>query len=156
MARLKATPRSKAKNAYELLNDVCRVVLDEPKRVHMDAYITAFQNPGRVACEIGDGPACGTVGCIGGWVAILKRRPHVDLSTTLSISNIAANLLTDEEGVLKDIVRYPGSLFSDSLFDKHGDQQDYKYGTREYARAVVRKIRAFQKRHKAALLAKAV
>lgn len=63
---LKALPRSKAKTAWGLMVDVKKAILADPKRADMRVY----ENP--LAPQNG-GPACGTVGCIAGWVAILGK-----------------------------------------------------------------------------------
>lgn len=151
--KLAPTPRSNATNAYELLNDVCRVVLEEPKRAYMTTYISAFQDPS--TAKIG-GPACGTVGCIAGWVGILKRpRGAQNGDDVRGYDESGCRNTMDEraEGLLG---LSTDDLFTSDLYDTAGATTEYTYGTRDYARAVVRKIRAFQKQHRAQLLAKAV
>lgn len=47
----------------KLLRKVKKHILEEPKRLNMDFYGSAYCN---------DAPACGTVGCIAGWSALLS------------------------------------------------------------------------------------
>lgn len=155
-------PRSTATNLYDLLNDVCRVVTDEPKRVYMPDVVRAFRNKKdaqvrihsdhSLTTVIKDGPACGTVGCIAGWMKVLTRTDDKEMSGVSLRQSLT----------LINMTRLFGSPFgsglgsaADSLFTQDFPD-DLTYGTRAYARHVVRNIRAFQKKHKAELLTKGV
>lgn len=67
----KLIPKSKAKNAYDLLSEVRALILAEPKRYDQGMYLLRGQAElnewGRKA------PDCGTVACVAGWVATLKQ-----------------------------------------------------------------------------------
>ena len=73
----KAVPRSKATNAYDLLNDVARAITEEPRRINMRWWTFFFQgealNNWANQLHQEDLPACGTVGCIAGWCCFLTR-----------------------------------------------------------------------------------
>lgn len=69
--KLKLIPVSKAKTALGLLGDVKRAILQEPKRADMTTYTD------RIHPEEG-GPACGTVGCVAGWISLLAGQGYVD------------------------------------------------------------------------------
>lgn len=68
-------PKSRAKTAYGLLSEVQRLILEEPLRYNQGTYIervggehgavTIHRSPEAI-------PACGTVGCVAGWVCTLK------------------------------------------------------------------------------------
>lgn len=148
MAKLKALPRSRAKTAYGLVSDVIRAVLDEPKRADMGTFI------GSLPPEIG-GPACGTVGCFAGWVAILGRRQGETPPTYHQCRGNATNLLGN------DINYHTATGGSDDYPDDenyvfNGGGPDIKgnAGTVRYARSVAARIRKFQKINAVALKAK--
>ena len=70
MKKTNLIPKSKAKNAYELLNEVKALILGEPKRYQQSMWIRRISKGDRRD----EFPACGTVACVGGWVATLKRK----------------------------------------------------------------------------------
>lgn len=79
-------PHSEAANAYDLLSDVIRVVEEEPRRLYMNQWLIIGVRMDSVGEIWLDGsrdtmkpPACGTVGCIAGWVTLLKRETVVEL-----------------------------------------------------------------------------
>jgi hypothetical protein len=55
----------------ELLLQIRELILAEPLRLDMDSWITAFAGEGSSYHKTL--PACGTVGCIAGWAAVLLR-----------------------------------------------------------------------------------
>ena len=58
----------------KLLERVKRLALAEPKRIAMKYWLS---QRGKVSERFGlKYPACGTVGCVGGWVEVLYRRNH--------------------------------------------------------------------------------
>lgn len=67
-------PKSKAKTAYGLLREVQKLALEEPKRMKMS--ITLAQKGTETWFDVPEYPveypACQTVGCIAGWVTVLK------------------------------------------------------------------------------------
>ena len=65
----KNMPVSKARNAYELLQEIRKLILEEPKRYDQEYTLTVGDGP--------DMPACGTVGCVAGWTVALKLPDRV-------------------------------------------------------------------------------
>jgi hypothetical protein len=63
---------SKAKTAYGLLRDVQKAVREEPRRANMGTFTD------KVDPEAYNAPACGTVGCVAGWISILGGQGMVD------------------------------------------------------------------------------
>lgn len=139
-------PISKAKTAYGLLSDVCKVILAEPKRVFMPAWGGVPGNKDQVLQGFGltrllpnvSGPECGTIGCIGGWSeCLLRDRPGAD------------GRRQDVFEIFKFTSFSDGAVFTQGLFYLlyMWAVEDTAYGTRAYATAVVKKIRRFQKTH---------
>lgn len=66
-------PRSKARNAYELLAEVIQAITDEPKRYNQQAWLATEP-------DLDDAPngfpACETVGCRAGWLVLLADGPR--------------------------------------------------------------------------------
>lgn len=73
-----AMPTSTAATAYELLSEIRHLILAEPKRFDQTHWLT--QRVGLASYTPKQYPACGTVGCVAGWVRVLKR-PHATEST---------------------------------------------------------------------------
>ncbi len=68
-------PKSRAKTAYGLLSEVCRVIAEEPRRYCQRIFIKRGEPEAvveDVAFDLGF-PSCGTVGCVAGWVATLRN-----------------------------------------------------------------------------------
>ncbi len=138
-----SVPRSTAANAYELLNDVARVITEEPGRVNMKWW--AFLFKGRTLSsqaqflEAEKIPQCGTVGCIAGWCCFLTRDTEEYAYGGPRQNGFEMNKAEQ----LLGIYGVASELFSPDLPGKDGmvrHKHGYNYGTREYARAVVRKI----------------
>jgi hypothetical protein len=75
--------KSTAKTAFGLLSEIRQLILEEPKRYDQQSWRTPQDEilPGEM-------PACGAVGCVFGWVDLLKSsRPitmkQLDLSDSL-------------------------------------------------------------------------
>lgn len=71
-----AMPTSRAKTAYDLLSDISRIIVAEPKRYNQRITLARRSDRGssrRYAFRENDYPACGTIGCVAGWVVALKR-----------------------------------------------------------------------------------
>ena len=64
--RVVRIPRSKATNAYDLLSEIQDLIRTEPKRYNQNIWLR------RVKRGEAKRPACGTVGCVAGWVVALK------------------------------------------------------------------------------------
>lgn len=129
-------PVSKATNAYELLDEIKALALEEPLRVSMnywrlnasdieqDTFITHLILP-----------ACGTIGCIGGWAEALA-----------GTGQQAADILGLTDDQWNDLF-YPLELVWEA--DEIGQ-------TPEHARHVIAHIAAFQQKHEAQLKDKPV
>lgn len=127
-------PISTAKNSYTLLDDVKKVVLEEPRRVWMDNWKANID----YVCKMTGakkGPACGTIGCISGWVTFLK--PDANQSAMSGENVLVPNDGSDERRNLRDV------LHTDLFYDT---EVDAKYGTKKYATIVAKRITAFQKK----------
>lgn len=138
-------PYSDAKTAYTLLSDVIRTILEEPKRVHMDNWL--LQGEGvkdflyrKGVLDIG-GPACGTIGCISGWITTLKPNANV---SSIAGEDIIAPYIGWGGGIdgaylrRQEMREAADAMFMDTTVDA-------TYGTRKYARIVAGRIRKFQK-----------
>lgn len=161
----KLIPHSKATNSYDLLNDVCRAMREEPKRVNFGDWLST-ESAKHMYAEAPE-PACGTVGCIAGWCAILKAP---DASLLRQVEDCTAFFsLAFRNGTVSSGPRAAAlSLFPESLqFDAerlfygsapytHLDREAGAIGTRQHARYVIRHIRQFQQKHKNALKAHAI
>jgi hypothetical protein len=147
-------PRSQAKNAYELLDEIKAVITAEPKRINMDNWLfdpKDVPEPSR--------PACGTVACIAGWTCLLVDGVEKTVLASgligkpvfsVSVPARAAELLggaielEDEDGMLR-------TLFDAEVEDTDGSPLDS--GDLEYVPAVIARIEDFQQQHQPRLLA---
>lgn len=71
-----AMPVSKAKTAYGLLSEIRKLIIEEPKRYDQWGWRRLLSQSDAFA------PACGTVGCVGGWICVLKGYPFGDSDST--------------------------------------------------------------------------
>jgi hypothetical protein len=124
MAKKNAMPVSKATNAYELLDDIKALALEEPKRISMDTWRSS---EGRLGV-----PPCGTVGCIGGWVEALVKQ-FAPARHTLGLDDTQTKQL----------------FFDDNLCNLGLIEGQ----TARHARRIVTHINRFQKQHEAQLKA---
>lgn len=147
MAKKSLLPKSRAKTAYGLLSEVRKLILAEPQRYTQERYIAREGGEHGADCIAGEcypkgAPACGTVGCVAGWVATLKHGAAFAYSST---PRIAASVLgLDYEQA--------DELFSGGAL-RHVDAQPQ---TKKYARAGAKHIAAFQKQYADQLKRKAV
>jgi hypothetical protein len=133
-------PKTRAKNAYELLKEIRTIILAQPKR-YAQTEILIHGRPGSVFSThtwrdliI---PPCGTVGCRAGWIVELTRAGG---TANVGIIDRAAQILGF--GTAREI----GEFFA-------GSAAEGEPGTREHARSGAKGITAFMKEHKARLLA---
>lgn len=133
-------PKSKAKNAYDLLSDVRALILAEPLRYNQDIYLHLEKEDGDNAFAAPRGfPACGTVGCVAGWVASIAPRKF---DPYISIDRQARDRLglSDQQAF--------------ELFDGRALRHvDARPQTKKYAKAGAVHIARFQKAHAAQLKA---
>lgn len=132
-------PTSKATNAYDLLSDVIRIIREEPRRYNQMRFI-ARTNGAYGADNVVHGgsgfPACGTVGCVAGWVATLVRGSHFRYNRAQPIAATVLGLRGDQAW----------KLFS-------GGAADGAPQTAEHAKSGIRHIRRFQKKYSTQLKA---
>jgi hypothetical protein len=131
-------PTSRAKTAYGLLSEICKLIVEEPLRYYQGDWIRREGDNLSCFLPAKKYPSCGTVGCVAGWVATLKRRHFSDIQTE-SIAQKVLGLSGDQTI----------ELFSGSAVSGVGQ-------TQAHARAGVRHIRRFQKKYLSQLLAKKV
>lgn len=125
--------RSNARNAYDLMSDVQKYILEEPKRIFMGEWLIVGHENIKDALEK-DGPECGTVGCIAGNVVLLTGQANTQRSTYSK----AIEVLGGRNNV----------NLEDALYDLfHTFDIDANYGTKKYAQIVAVRIREFQYRH---------
>jgi len=151
MLIIREIPQSDATNVYDLLQDVKRAILEEPKRLNMGFYASF----GRFGPKE---PACGTVGCFAGWVSILSqaerlgrektrgsRFPALETRISFDADTLAKRILgKDLYYMLPAALPYVGEVIFDVFNQGEGDGIDcLTPGTRAYARAVVRRINRF-------------
>jgi hypothetical protein len=119
-------PTSKATTAYELLDEIAALALEEPKRMAMSEWLLNKGDESLPAGFLG-WPSCNTVGCIGGWTNMLV--PHLYVSQVLGLN-------VDQQSELC----YPDDLV-------YADNPQ----TPEHAQAVVEHIHAFQAKYESQL-----
>jgi hypothetical protein len=145
----KSVPRIRTKRitAANLLRRIRALVLEEPARLNMDSYISAFR--GRIRSSVydpphvGDLPACGTVGCIAGWGAMLLRRPD-EIPRASTAETTMVKLLGHPE----DDPWFSSYYTDHDLFSDYGaDIDGTRPGTKAHARAVAQRIDSYLEEH---------
>lgn len=129
-----ALPKSKAKTAYGLLTEIRALILAEPLRYNQYDWLSRKAEHHFVPNGY---PACGTVGCVAGWVSTLAgpEKFSWDISADLAEKILGLDLAQAEE------------LFRSSAAS--GPSQ-----TLAHAKSGAKHIAAFQKKYRAQLLAK--
>ncbi len=159
--RVVRTPRSKATNSYDLLDDVSAAILAEPARANMYTWLATTREGilGRFDVIDGSGvtkgvraprvPACGTVGCIAGWVTALQRGKSKAKRLIAAHMRSDGGFSSDAHGLLNPTGNQPmrGDIFD--LFSAIGFSS--RPGTLKHAKEIVAKIRAFQLKYCATL-----
>lgn len=138
-------PRSKAKTAYGLLSEVARLILEEPKCYNQRTWVCLVTDGFPSPAEF---PACGTIGCVAGWVTTLKIPDKVAATTRYGGGRSKLVMYQAQDILGLD------SLQNEELFD--GDAARGEPCTRQYARSGASHIRRFQRKYRAQLLAKKV
>lgn len=133
-------PKSKAKTAYGLLSEIRALILAEPLRYDQRDTLTII--PRRELASHPTAPACGTIGCVAGWVGALKHSRPQRLAEFYNVLNFAHRTLG-----LEDCQR--SELFG--VFKAGADERGP-----EHAKAGATHIASFQKKYRAQLLAKKV
>lgn len=141
-----------------LLTEIRRLILEEPKRLSMSAWVSMFQGEtvnAYGASKLKAGlPACGTVACLAGWGAVLLRPDDAPAAT---LDRYAELVFEDLLGYGSGSGRGVGELFSPDVIDlddtswfEH-DEDDEPIlppsGTLEHAEAVARRIDTYIAQH---------
>lgn len=133
-------PRSNATNAWVLLLDVIALIESEPKHLWMDSVCTVVED------HVPDIklPECGTVGCIAGWMVILK-------TGLLPTSTYQAQKLL---GVTS--CYYQDEFYADVYDLFFENYPKAPQGTPEYVAHVVNRIMQFMTKYEARLKAQKI
>lgn len=149
--RPKPIKASDATTAWGLLEDVREAILAEPKRANMRVYVEGW-HPWR------GGPACGTVGCLAGWIALLSGRANrqslldFDASQAMSVVRNVLGSTLDYYTVGRGGERNEGGwVFNSGTGDACWST---KPGTPEHAAAVVDRLDRFMRINERALKAR--
>lgn len=160
-------PQSEATNMFDLLNDIKRAINAEPKRLDMsnfrrrgsallDVLYEWNKHRGQEksgtkrALTVREAPSCGLVGCIAGWQVTLKRL------ITYDDNNGVYFVAQQQMGIKLDPFGRPlpeDKEFYDEVYNLYHTFPSGTPGTFRYVRKVIASITAFQKQHKARLLA---
>lgn len=85
-------PVSKAKTAYGLLGEVAKIIVAQPERYDHHDWFPILKGQSRTWQPYTQVPACGTVGCVAGWIVALKHPSYND-NGPKHVSDLAANIL---------------------------------------------------------------
>ena len=141
----------------DLLREVKRAILEEPKRLCMSIWLThasLLRNypsaSGHVAVAKHTPPACGTVGCIAGWTTVIaQQKEHPDqLARNLVHSTLRKATVEDYAITALDLSHQSAvKLFftTDWPLEFQEALAETRPGTRAYARVVARRIEHFIK-----------
>jgi hypothetical protein len=135
----KHMPVSKAKNAYELLQEIRKIILEEPKRYDQADTLTVGDECRHKKRQ----PDCGTVGCVAGWVVALTTPAN-------RLASVARNgRILEKAALVLGIDSYLASeLFYGGPIDGPPEQ------TVAHARAGAAHIKRFMENRKEQLKAK--
>ena len=135
-------PISNAKTAYGLLGDIAKIIVAEPKRYDQTNWI-ARKGTQRGDNSYAEFPACGTVGCVAGWVVALAGPRNTSPDRV--------------EKVAEKILGLDG-WDSMELFDANaaGSWMVTSPQTLEHAEAGAKHIQKFRKQYRAKLMAKRI
>lgn len=131
-----ALPKSKAKNAYDLLSEISALIIEEPKRYNQGIYVSRAGKDGDPYYAY---PSCGTIGCVAGWVTTLRSEFQLN---GRSVGDFAKHILGLTENQACE-------LFDGSVID--GRPQTVAYAKRGAAH-----IADFQEQYEHQLKAKSV
>ena len=151
--KLKPIPRSKAKNAYDLLTDVRTAIVEEPKRLDMSWWVFRGRRLAKLLSSrrrATEAPACGTIACAAGWTVLLAGKRTRGSNT----DDVAFNLLGGRPWRKDGSYDPDGSALRTNLHVLFlRTQPRYTPGTDRYARYVANRIRDVQAQFKDRLLA---
>lgn len=148
-------PKLTATTSYGLLRQVQKAMLEEPARVDMTVVVRDLEREdgdGWLACYMREQkryPACGTQGCVWGWVKLIASPSNV-----YHMDGMASEYFPESAQKEADVLFYAsGSDYFEEVGNLYPWPDDKKLtpGTPAYARAVVANIEKFIKRHYQAL-----
>lgn len=150
--KFKLVPKSRAKTADGLLASIQKLILEEPKRYNQNSWVWLLEE-GFDPEYVRRGPACGTIGCVAGWVSVLTLpRSAIKHLEELSdgISNHAQRLLGLDDDQADEL--FSGRPIS---FLRKDDPMmlTAKPGTKAYARLGWKHIQAFRDKYRTQLRA---
>lgn len=150
---LACVPKARAENAYDLLGEVIDLIKEDPKRYNQHFWLTDGESSGGTGLDFSDlprpilevrknMPACGTMGCVAGWVSTLMKGPQAAMRSSAGIFAAEVLGLTDRQ--------------KDHLFagEKAG-MRDHE-SPEEHAKRGIQHIQRFRAQHKAQLKAKRI
>jgi hypothetical protein len=134
-------PTTKAKTAYGLLGDIAKIITAEPLRYNQQDTLSLRSVPAHADLYV-QFPACGTVGCVAGWVVALTHSEDVQWHIERQ-----GRTLTRAAEVLGLNGAQHASLF-------YAGAVPYKVPvqTLEHAKAGAKHIDRFRREHRAQLL----
>ena len=141
--KLQSIPKSRAKTAYGLLSEVKRLIVEEPKRYNQGIDIRSANDSGR---PLENFPACGMIGCVAGWVVVIKCER---ILPTYQIAEKATKIL----GLRPE---QADELMDSCALEDYTKKELPTEGTRAYAKLGARHITRFQKKYARQLKAKRV
>lgn len=142
-------PHSRALNSWDLLEDVKKAILEEPRRVHMGVFNIMEEDENGSVLEGFDPllysgvirlPVCGTAGCISGWMNLLVATSLENIRAgddgeEYSLEELLPSIAYEEA---KDLFWGSGVYtWPDNMIPPH------KQGTISYAKEVVKQITMF-------------
>ncbi len=139
---MKPLPYTNAVTAYGLLNAVIRVTLEDYRRIVMGIVCIRgryLEKEYRYSFYY-HRPPCGAIGCIAGWTLILTNNTDLD-ELNMGVTYFARRLLGLSPNQEEELF-YPHDLIHSRTSQ-----------TKEHAIAVIKHIRAFQKKYKEQLKA---
>ena len=121
--------KPRVKNAYELLEKVCEVIKEEPRRYDQTTWGISGKQETKRHYE-NTAPACGTVACRAGWIVFLHDGPQVFRRATdiesrakeiIGLSLPTGHLFSEGACVTERRVGYE-DLYEDSTVKKHAEE----------------------------------
>ncbi len=153
---LTLVPRFKGGTAWDLLNQICTTILEEPKRYNQEDWLTdvfSVWKEGAYKIEykvdesvLDDYPMCGTIGCVAGWTVSMT-----DSKNTGGIGETAAKIL----GLTKEQADqlFSGAAIEHTLERLNQSIRQVRPGTYEYAVLGANHIQHFMAEHEEQLKA---
>jgi hypothetical protein len=156
---MKRIARTKAKTAWDLLNEVCRIIEAEPQRYNQGQWVRLVEKDNKSGYTY---PECGTIGCVAGWVDILtegRKQARADSSSfigdNLFVAAKAAKTLGITHQQADDLFDGEALQTTARVFGFEGRTLPDK-GTQEYAALGVAHIYRFMHRNERRLRSKRV